>query len=154
MLKGRGHPRGHQIRTQLKRAFSACINYECIGKHRVLNLSTCSQGYNTLWPLPQKYLVEPMGTAVLLSTSFAIETNQSSEVLDRAIQRYSSIIMEHDVNRKFSSACGNATISISKLYIEVTSQDESLNADTSYNYSLMVDEGNAKITASTIYGAM
>ena len=48
-----------------------------------------------------------------ISTNFAIKTNQSSEVLDRAIQRYSSIITEHDVNQKFASACDNAMISIS-----------------------------------------
>lgn len=117
----------------------------------LVNLSISSQGYNTLWPLPQKYLVEPVGTAVLLSTNFTIETNQSSAVLNRAIQRYSSIIMQPGSNH---SACSNATISIDKLYIEVTSQDERLSVDTSYNYSLVVDEGNAKITASTIYGAM
>ena len=118
-----------------------------------VDVSVCNQ-YNTLWPFPQEYSVEPMGDAVLLSTSFKIETNQSSEILNGAIQRYSSIIMQHDVNRTFASACVNATISINKLYIEVTSQDESLNSDTMYDYSLMVDEGNAKITASTIYGAM
>lgn len=120
----------------------------------LINLSVCNGEYNTLWPLPQKYLAEPTGTAVLLSTNFSIEANQSSEVLNRAIQRYSSIILQRDVNRRLASACANATITIERLEIAVASQDESLDTDTSYEYSLMVHEGSAEITSSTIYGAM
>lgn len=120
----------------------------------LLKLSACVQGYNTLWPLPQEYLVEPSGTAVMLSATFNIQANQPSEVLKRAIQRYLPIIMERDVDQKSASLCDNATITIDELVIEVTSQDESLSIDTSYNYTLMVNEGNAKINASTIYGAM
>ena len=112
------------------------------------------QGYDTLWPLPQKYLGESAGPAVLLSASFGIEANHSSDVLNRAIQRYLPIIRKRDVDRKFDSLCVNASITIDKLYIEVTSGDESLTIDTSYDYTLMVDRGNANITASTIYGAM
>lgn len=119
-----------------------------------LRLSVCDQRYNTLWPLPQKYLVEPTGPVVSLSTSFSIEANQPSETLSRAIQRYTVIIKEHAVDQPFASSCANATITINKLLIDVTSQDESLNIDTSYNYTLTIDGGNAKITASTIYGAM
>ena len=119
-----------------------------------LKLSVCNQGYNTLWPLPQKYLVEPTGSAVSLSSGFSIEANQQSDALNRAIQRYLVIIKEHAVDRRFASSCANATITINKLYIDVTSEDESLSIDTSYDYTLMVDGGNAKITASTIYGAM
>ena len=122
----------------------------------LINSSVCTvnQKYDTIWPIPQKYLGEPMGAAVSLSTNFTIEANESSATLHRAIQRYMSIIMKRDVNRRFASGCGNATVTINKLFIDVTSQVESLNADTSYEYSLMVDEGNAKIIATTIYGAM
>ena len=119
-----------------------------------LRLSICDQGYNTLWPLPQKYLVEPTGSAVSLSTGFSIEANQPSEALNRAIQRYIVIIKEHAVDQRFASSCANATIAIDKLHLDVSSQDESLSVDTSYDYTLMVDGGSAKITASTIYGAM
>lgn len=119
-----------------------------------LTLSVCDQSYNTIWPLPQKYLVEPTGKAVSLSTGFSIEANRSSKILDRAILRYWAIIMESDVDRKYASSCVNATITIDKLYVDVVSQDENLNIDTSYDYTLTVNQGNAKVTASTIYGAM
>lgn len=114
------------------------------------------KGYNTLWPLPQKYLVEPAGAATPLSTGFSIEANYPSQALDKAIQRYLSIILKRarDVDRKFALPCTNATTTIDKLYIDVVSQDESLTIDTVYNYTLTVDHGSANITASTIYGAM
>ena len=126
----------------------------------LINLSVCTvnravnQEYDTIWPIPQKYLGKPMGAAVSLSANFTIVANESSAILQRAIQRYLAIIMAGDVHRRFASGCVNATVTINKVSIDVTSQVESLDVDTSYDYSLMVDEGNAKIIAATIYGAM
>ena len=115
---------------------------------------SAGQKLNTLWPVPQEYMVQPIGDAVKLSSGFAIVANQSSQILSRAIQRYTSFIMQRDDEREYLQTCSNSTISISKLNIMVASQDETLNISTSYEYTLTVDSGEASISATTIYGAM
>jgi len=120
----------------------------------LLQLATGQVKYNTLWPVPQEYVVQPTGDAVKLSSGFAIVANQSSQILSRAIQRYTSFIMQRDDEREHTQACLNSIISISKLNVLVASQDETLDINTSYEYTLTVDSGEASISATTIYGAM
>ncbi|XP_065890775.1 beta-hexosaminidase subunit beta-like [Dysidea avara] len=119
----------------------------------LLNL-VAGQSYNSLWPIPQEYAVQPTGDAVKLSSGFAIVANQPSQILNRAIQRYTSIIMQRDFKREYFQACSNSTMSISKLNVNVASRDETLDIDTSYEYTVTVEDGEASITAPTIYGAM
>jgi len=119
----------------------------------IITLAAC-QNYNTLWPIPQEYVVQPTGDSVKLSSGFTIVTNQPSQILNGAIQRYTSIIMQRDIRRERFQACSNSTITISKLNVNVASQDDTLDIDTSYEYTLKVEDGEASITAPTIYGAM
>jgi len=119
----------------------------------MLTLAVC-QGYDTLWPIPQEYVGQPTGDAVKISNEFAIVANQPSQILNRAVQRYKSIIMQRDLRREYFLACSNSTTAISKLNVNVANQDETLDIDTSYEYTLTVEDGTASIRASTIYGAM
>jgi len=120
----------------------------------ILTLAAC-QGYDTLWPIPQEYVGQPTGDAVKISNEFAVVTNQPSQTLNRAVQRYKSIIMQRDLgSREYFQVCSNSTTVISKLSVNVASRDETLDIDTSYEYTLTVEDGKASISASTIYGAM
>ena len=106
-----------------------------------------------VWPLPQ-HVSEASGKPVAVSPSLGFYTNSKSEILKSGILRYQEIIQE-----SLSKAVENNGRSDGPMLLGVnvktTSDDETLNADTSYTYSLLYKGGKAlQITADSPYGAL
>ena len=106
---------------------------------------------NSIWPVPASISVS--GPPLPISPAFVFKTTSTSGVLKRGITRYLEIILQQVGDNKMTHP-RESSESLNELALEVHSENESLDVDTSYWYMLKVSGGQAHIEAKTPYGAL
>ena len=106
---------------------------------------------NSIWPVPASISIS--GPPLPISPAFVFKTTSTSGVLKRGMTRYLEIILQQVGDNKMTHP-RESSESLNELVLEVRSENESLNVDTSYWYMLKVSDGQAHIEAKTPYGAL
>ncbi|XP_068715024.1 uncharacterized protein [Montipora foliosa] len=104
-----------------------------------------------IWPLPAS--ISLSGPPLPVSPVFTFKTSSTSGVLKRGITRYLEIILQQIEKKNHLDPRANDE-ALSELFLIVSSDSESLQADTSYNYTLKLSKGQASIESKTPYGAL
>ena len=105
-----------------------------------------------IWPPPRK-VSESTKKMVAIDPDFSVKVSSSSAVLARGIKRYEAIIKNKTSSPLTSMGC--AKPGIRHVVIELESDGENLDLDTSYQYSLMISVNmGVTIHAASPYGAL
>lgn len=102
--------------------------------------------HSLVWPPPQSMTVG--GPPLPMSREFVITSaHQGSSILDEAISRFTSLAAK--------TAMAGSSAGLRELKVVVANEDERLNADTDYSYTLTISaDGTAMASAQSVYGAI
>ncbi|OLY83136.1 Beta-hexosaminidase 2 [Smittium mucronatum] len=110
-----------------------------------------------LWPIPQSYTSGSGNVMVDLDRLTIINSGCASDILSRAITRYSCLIKKEKFSPPldYNISAISPVATLSRLEITVNYDNTVLNLDTDESYSLVVNnDGSSCLEANSVYGAI
>jgi len=99
---------------------------------------------SAIWPVPQK--MSQSGAALPVSSNFEFDVEVNSSLLSRAAARYQGFMVLN------ASTMSGDTFNVCKVHSDSCSED--LRYNTSYAYTLTIQNGDCTITSPTVFGAI
>jgi hexosaminidase len=109
-----------------------------------------------LWPLPSN-LSFSTGYLTIDPSNFKFVPSGpggSSTVVQAALERYYKFIFDTPVPYYPGGDPGTVMGTLSTVYVDVASSDESLGPDTKETYAMMIGPGTSSMSSATVYGAL
>eukprot|EP00002_Diphylleia_rotans_P004356 TRINITY_DN13186_c0_g1_i1.p1 TRINITY_DN13186_c0_g1~~TRINITY_DN13186_c0_g1_i1.p1 ORF type:complete len:564 (+),score=117.28 TRINITY_DN13186_c0_g1_i1:46-1737(+) len=108
----------------------------------------------TLWPMPESFASGSQPLSIDPETFLITSVGSNSEILTRAIQRYSALCFPHEDGKDLVKAFEDTRNALAELRVNVRSETQDLVLGVDESYTLSINGSVAYLTSNTVFGAL